>query len=127
MFKLELKFFVCKNCGNLVVMSGGGGCAQCCGEELKELIPSTAEGAAEKHLPVCQVEGNRVSVSVGSVDHPMTEEHSIRWVALQTRQGGQFKTLQPGRAPTASFALCDADEVEAAYAYCNLHGLWKSQ
>lgn len=123
---MELKFYTCKNCGNLVVMAGGGTSVECCGEALKELVPGTTEGAAEKHLPVYRVEGNRVSVSVGSVEHPMTQEHSIKWVALQTKQGGQFKVLRPGWAPAASFALCDADEVEAAYAYCDLHGLWKA-
>ena len=123
---MELKFYTCKSCGNLVVMAGGGASVECCGEALKELVPGVTEGAAEKHLPVYQVEGNRVSVSVGSVEHPMTQEHSIQWVALQTKQGGQFKVLRPGRAPAASFALCDADEVEAAFAYCDLHGLWKA-
>ena len=93
---------------------------------MQELVPGTTEGAAEKHIPVYRVEGNRVSVNVGSAKHPMEEAHSIEWVALQTRQGAQYKILRPGRGPEASFALCDADEVEVVFAYCNLHGLWKA-
>lgn len=124
---MELKFLICEHCGNMVAMVKDAGVPiLCCGEKMKELIPGTTEGAAEKHIPVCQVEGNRVRVSVGSTHHPMLEEHSIEWVAIQTKQGAQYKMLNPGRSPEVCFALCDADEVEAAFAYCNLHGLWKA-
>ena len=124
---MDQKFFSCAHCGNVVfLMKNAGVPIQCCGERMRELVPGTTEGAAEKHIPVYQVEGNRVKVCVGSAEHPMTQEHSIEWVFLQTRQGGQFKALLPGRGPEACFALCDADEVEAVYAYCNLHGLWKA-
>lgn len=124
---MELKFFGCTHCGNIVLMVKDAGVPiVCCGEKMRELIPGTTEGAAEKHIPVYQVEGNRVSVRVGSTDHPMQEEHSIEWAALQTKQGAQFKTMLPGRRPEVSFALCDADEVEAVFASCNLHGLWKA-
>ena len=124
---MELKFFGCTHCGNIVLMVKDAGVPiVCCGEKMRELIPGTTEGAAEKHIPVYQVEGNRVSVRVGSTDHPMQEEHSIEWAALQTKQGAQFKTMLPGRRPEVSFALCDAGEVEAVFAYCNLHGLWKA-
>ena len=124
---MKLNFLFCKHCGNIVsVVKDAGVPILCCGEEMRELVPNTSEGAGEKHVPVYQVEGNRVKVSVGSTAHPMLEEHSIQWVALQTKQGAQYKALNPGRAPDASFALCDADEVEAVFAYCNLHGLWKA-
>ena len=72
------------------------------------------------------MEGNTVHVKVGSVDHPMLEEHFITWISLQTRQGSQIKYLKPGEAPAADFALTEGDAVEAVYAYCNLHGLWKA-
>lgn len=124
---MELKFLICAHCGNIVsVVKDAGVPIMCCGEPMKELVPGTTDGAAEKHLPVYKVEGNRVNVCVGSAEHPMQEEHSIEWVALQTKQGAQYKKLLPGRKPEASFALCDADELEAVYAYCNLHGLWKA-
>lgn len=124
---MDHKFFLCEHCKNLIFMIHDAGVpVWCCGEQMKPLVPGVSEGAGEKHIPVYQVEGNRVRVSVGSTHHPMTEEHSIQWAALVTRQGAQFKTMHPGRSPEVCFALCDADEVEAVYAYCNLHGLWKA-
>lgn len=124
---MKQRFFSCGHCGNMVVMVRDAGVPiMCCGEKMKELIPGTTEGAAEKHIPVYRVEGNRVTVCVGSAEHPMTEEHSIQWAALETKQGAQYKAMLPGRKPEVNFALCDADEVEAVYAYCNLHGLWKA-
>ncbi len=123
---MEQKFLICAHCGNIVsVIKDAGVPIMCCGEPMKELVPGTAEASTEKHIPVYRVEGNRVTVCVGSTHHPMLDEHSIEWVALQTKQGAQYKTLRPGHSPEVSFALCDADEVEAAYSYCNLHGLWK--
>ena len=90
------------------------------------LDSSTAEGAGEKHLPVVEVEGDKITVSVGSVFHPMTEEHSIGWVFLETKKGGQFVKLSPDSQPVAEFVLAKGDEAVSAYAYCNLHGFWKT-
>ena len=73
-----------------------------------------------------QAEGNLVKVRVGAVDHPMLPEHYIEWISLQTRQGCQRRLLHPGDRPEVCFALCEGDEVEAVYAYCNLHSLWKA-
>jgi superoxide reductase len=98
----------------------------CCGQKMKELVPGTSDGAAEKHVPVCKVEGNKVIVEVGSVEHPMAPEHYIEWIAIETAKGAQRKVLEPGQKPCAEFILTDDDSVVAAYAYCNLHGLWKS-
>ena len=124
---MELKFLICEHCGNIVsVIKNSGVPVKCCGEDMKELVAGAKDGAKEKHVPVYQVEGGQVNVCVGSVEHPMQEEHSIEWIAVQTKQGAQYKKLDPGCAPKASFALCDGDEVEAVYAYCNLHGLWKA-
>ena len=94
---------------------------------MKELVPGTVEASTEKHIPVATVEGNLVKVSVGAVEHPMTEEHLIQWVYLQTTSGGQRKVLTPGAAPTVSFSLTDDDKPVAVYAYCNLHGLWMAE
>jgi len=124
---MDLKFLGCERCGTIISMVKDGGVpVMCCGEKMREIIPGTSDGAMEKHVPLYQVEGNRVTVRVGSAEHPMTAEHSIEWVALQTKQGAQYKALHPGRAAQTSFSLCDADEVEAVYAFCNLHGLWKA-
>lgn len=124
---MEQKFYICEHCGNIVTkVKDAGVPVMCCGQKMKELIPGTTEAATEKHIPVYSVEGNLVKVQVGSVAHPMLPEHYIEWVFLQTAQGTQCKKLHPGEAPQSSFALCEGDTVEAVYAYCNLHGLWKA-
>ncbi|HOB35871.1 MAG TPA: desulfoferrodoxin family protein [Candidatus Avimonas sp.] len=122
----EQKFFICNTCGNIVGMVFDSGVnVVCCGEEMEELVPNTVEASVEKHLPVVEIEGNLVKVNVGSADHPMIPEHYIEWIYIQTEKGGQRKNLSPGEAPNAVFAL-ENDKVVAAYAYCNLHGLWKT-
>ena len=122
----EIKFYICEHCGNIVEKVHDAGVPMmCCGQKMKKLEAGTVEASLEKHVPVAKVEGNTVKVEIGSVAHPMTEEHSITWVALQTNRGVQRKYLAPGDAPTVTFALCDETPV-AVYAYCNLHGLWKT-
>ena len=124
---MQQKFFICERCGNIVAMvKEGGGSVTCCGQKMTEIIPGTSDGAHEKHVPVYTVEGNKVIVTVGEVEHPMLPEHYIEWISIQTKQGNQRKSLQPGDPPKACFALCEGDEVEAVYAYCNLHSLWKA-
>lgn len=73
------------------------------------------------------VNGNKVTVCVGSVEHPMVTEHYIEWIAIESKCGVQRKLLKPGDAPKADFPLTDDDSVIAVYAYCNLHGLWKTE
>ena len=90
------------------------------------MVPNTTDGAQEKHVPVVSVDGNIVTVTVGSVAHPMLEAHYIEWIMLETEQGRQRKVLKPGDAPVAKFALTEDDKPVAAYEYCNLHGLWKA-
>ena len=124
---MEQKFFICERCGNMVAMVKASGVPiQCCGQPMTEIVPGSTDAALEKHVPVYKVEGNKVFVTVGSVEHPMLPEHYIEWISLQTKAGNQRKPLQPGQAPKACFSLCDGDEVEAVYAYCNLHSLWKA-
>ena len=90
-----------------------------------EMIPGTTDAAVEKHVPVVNVEGNKVIVSVGSVTHPMLPEHYIEWIVLATNKGIQKKLLKPGEEPKAEFALLDGEKVEGAWEFCNLHKLWK--
>lgn len=123
---MEQRFFKCEHCGNMIAMVKDMGVpVMCCGQKMTELIPGTVEASAEKHIPVYTVEGNKVLVTVGAIEHPMAEEHYIEWISIQTRQGNQRKQLKPGAEPRVCFSICDGDEVEAVYAYCNLHGLWK--
>ena len=124
---MQQKFFQCSRCGNIIAMvKEKGGTVVCCGEKMQELVPGTSDGAHEKHVPVYTVEGNLVTVTVGAVEHPMLPEHYIEWISIQTKFGNQRKALQPGQPPKACFALCEGDEVEAVYAFCNLHSLWKA-
>ncbi|MBO7676989.1 MAG: desulfoferrodoxin Dfx [Erysipelotrichaceae bacterium] len=122
-----MKFYRCAKCGQMVAIVEKKGCPiMCCGQPMEEIIPGTTDAAAEKHVPVVKQEGNLVTVCVGEVEHPMIPEHYIEWIALQTKQGNQRKKLNPGEKPMAVFALVDGDECVAAYAYCNLHSLWKA-
>lgn len=125
---MEQKFYICAHCGNIIAkVKDAGVPVMCCGQKMDELVPGTVDASVEKHVPAFTVEGSIVKVKVGSVEHPMAEEHYIEWVSLQTKQGNQRKSLVPGQAPEVEFAICDGDEVEAVYAYCNLHGLWKAE
>ena len=120
-----MKFYKCEHCGNIIAMVKDVGVPViCCGQKMTELVPNTEDAAQEKHVPVYEKKSNILEVAVGSVEHPRAEEHHIEWIALQTDKGNQRKVLKPGDAPKADFALLDGEEVQAIYAYCNLHGLW---
>ena len=123
-----MKFMKCSHCGNIVAyVTDKGVPVVCCGEKMKEIVPNTTEAATEKHLPVVTVSDNKVEVKVGDVAHPMTEEHLINWIALETRLGNQRKELRPGSEPAVTFAMIDGDKPVAVYSFCNLHGLWKTE
>ena len=123
----NMRFFICRHCGNLIEMVKNAGVpVMCCGQKMEELIPNTVEASNEKHLPAVSVNGGEVLVAVGSVEHPMVAEHFIEWVVLETENGSQRKYLAPGQAPNVKFHLGEEKPV-AVYAYCNLHGLWKTE
>lgn len=120
------KFFICSVCGNIIEMvESKGPKVVCCGKQMDELVANTTEASVEKHIPVVDVNNNKVKVQVGSTLHPMTQEHHISWIYLLTTQGGQRKYLEINGEPTIEFALTEDDKVLEVYAYCNLHGLWK--
>ena len=124
---MEPKFYICRHCGNIIVkLKDAGVPVVCCGERMAELIPGTTEAATEKHIPVYEVKNGIVNVTVGSVEHPMLDNHYIEWIVLHTNYGNQRRELKPGQAPKASFALLEGEKVESVYAYCNLHSLWKA-
>ena len=91
----------------------------------EEITPNTTDGALEKHVPVIEKDGDKVTVTVGSVEHPMLEAHYIQWIVLATAGGYEKKDLQPGEKPAAVFEV--TEPVIAAYEYCNLHGLWQTE
>ena len=116
-----MKFYICNHCKNIIgKIHDSGVPVVCCGEKMAELVPNTTDAATEKHVPVIKVDGTSVTVTIGSTLHPMTEEHLIQWVYLETEEGGQRKN-------ELTFAITPGDRVKAAYAYCNLHGLWKAE
>lgn len=122
-----MKFYICKHCKNIITYIVPSGVkVVCCGEPMTEIIPGSVDAATEKHVPVVKKDGNKVTIEVGSVTHPMTEEHYINFIAVETKQGSQLKYLKPNDAPKAEFLISDGDEFVAAYANCNLHGLWKA-
>ena len=125
---MKQRFLRCSHCGNIVgVVKDNGVPMVCCGQKMEELIPGAVDASAEKHVPVFTVDGNKVYVIVGEVTHPATEEHHIEWISIQTKFGNQRKCIDVGSVPATCFSLCNGDEVEAVYAYCNLHGLWMAE
>lgn len=125
----RFEMYRCSVCGNIVeVAAGAPGKLVCCGKPMDLLIANTTDAAQEKHVPVYSKEGNVVTIKVGSVPHPMTEEHFIEWIEIHSNNRTQIKFLKPGDAPTADFCCppsCEAGAQPIVRAYCNLHGLWE--
>ena len=88
-----------------------------------ELKPNTKEASLEKHIPIYEKKDNKLIVTVGSVNHPMTEEHYIMWIALVKDDHITIKELSPNILPQVEFDYINNSEI---YIYCNLHGLWKT-
>ena len=125
---MEMKFYRCSHCGQIIaIVKETGVPVICCGEPMVEIIPGEVDAAKEKHVPIYVKEGSKVTVSVGDVAHPMQDDHYIQWISIQTKAGNQRKALKPGDMPKTEFLIDESDEIEAVYAYCNLHGLWKNQ
>ena len=123
-----MKFYHCRHCGNIITFIKNSGVMPiCCLERMLELVPNTVDASLEKHVPVYQIDGQLLTVSVGSVLHPMTIDHLIEWIMVETDQGRMRKVLKPDVAPTAVFELLPTEKVTAIFAYCNLHGLWKTK
>ena len=123
---MALTFYRCTACGEMVMVVEKGSCVpHCCGKEMTELKPNTVDAAVEKHVPAVEKDGHALSVKVGEVAHPMTEEHSIVFIAAEKENGSEIKYLKPGDKPEVVFS--DGNSIKAVYAYCNLHGLWKKE
>jgi len=121
------QFFICKACSNIVLfIENKGVLLSCCGDDMDELVPNTVEASREKHLPAITVSGDSINVQVGSALHPMDAAHNIPFVYVETGSGGQGKCLKVGDEPKVRFSFADEKPV-AVYAYCNLHGLWKTK
>lgn len=125
---MATKFYFCPICGNVVMkMVDSGVTPSCCGDEMQELAPKTQEDSdkAESHLPVViRIDVYHVKVSVGTTLHPALANHHIEFIYVETTRGGQIRYLEPTQEPCAT--LCCLGTPVAAYAYCNIHGLWKT-
>ena len=123
---MEVKFYKCMHCGNIAIKVVDSGVPLvCCGEQMVELVADTQEAALEKHIPAVEVEGSRIHVNIGSVDHPMIEEHHIMFICLVKEDGYDIHPLSAGDAPCCDFYISDDEKPLTVYEYCNIHGLWK--
>ncbi|MBR2506055.1 MAG: desulfoferrodoxin [Bacilli bacterium] len=121
-----MKFYKCPICGNIVTMINDSGVTpHCCGVEMEELNANTVDASLEKHVPVVEIEEQHLSVKVGSVPHPMTPEHHISFIALETTKGFRVNKISDKLEAVTCFPLCKKETPIAVYEYCNLHGLWK--
>lgn len=123
---MKLQFYECAHCGNVAVkLIDGKGAMECCGDQMKCLVPHEVDGGAEKHVPQVKIDGCVVTVEISTVMHPSSSDHYIQFVVLETTEGFKVKYLLPGDKPKVKFCLCDCETYVAAYAFCNLHGLWR--
>ncbi len=117
--------FKCDLCGNIVeVLTGGDGGLVCCGQDMKLLSENTTDAAVEKHVPIISKTADGIIVNVGSVDHPMTDDHFIEWIEILAGGVSSKVFLKPGDKPQACFPVLEGEIT--ARGYCNLHGLWKA-
>ena len=123
---MKTRFYKCEMCGNVVVkLVDSKVPIVCCGQKMQELVPNTVDASNEKHVPVVTcLDNNTIKVEVGSVAHPMTEEHHIAFIYVETEDGGIRINLKD--KPEAIVCTCSSKPV-AVYEYCNLHGLWKTE
>lgn len=120
------RIFVSEDKQSMVMLLKGNANTLNSGSPMIPMSANTVDAAKEKHVPAVEVDGKKVSVKVGSVEHPMTEAHLIEWIYLQTKKGGQYRHLTHADKPEAVFIVADDDEPIAVYEHCNLHGLWKA-
>jgi superoxide reductase len=120
----NIDIYRCEKCGNVVAqINNGGGTLTCCGQAMTKLVANSTDAAHEKHVPVVTQEDGKLKVDVGSTLHPMLEEHYIEWIALEAEGKIEFHFLKPGEEPITEFKNVESGTI---FAYCNLHGLWKT-
>ncbi|MFW5807838.1 MAG: desulfoferrodoxin [Spirochaetota bacterium] len=122
----RLYVYKCDICGNIVeLMYAGGGELVCCGEPMKREQEKTQDTGMEKHVPVIEKIDGGVRVTVGSTEHPMTNEHYIQWIEVLNGDYVNRKYLTPSDKPMAEFCVEYSDKL-VAREYCNIHGHWKT-
>ena len=123
---MAVKFYKCAHCGNVIEKFVDSGVpVVCCGAKMEELLPGMVDASAEKHVPrVTMLSNGHVKIEIGSVHHPMTPEHYIAFIYIETENGGIYIRLKD--EPVAEICMCNLKPI-AVYEYCNLHGLWKKE
>ena len=122
-----LKFYRCNVCGNIAIkLVDSGVLMTCCGQPMTEIVANNFDASQEKHVPIVERKENTVHVKVGSVPHPMTNEHYIQFIVLKTAENIYVRNLSPLSSPEATFRLNNDEKVESVFAYCNLHSLWQA-
>ena len=131
-----MKFMKCEMCGNIIThLKDSGVIPQCCGSPMQQLVPGIIEGAGEKHIPVIKIvtgtidsrRARTIVVEVGEYLHPMSPDHYVQWIILETNKGFRVHYLEPTDQPRAEFLLSPDEDGIAAYEYCNIHGLWRTE
>lgn len=124
---MSVKLFKCPYCGNIVFsVKDSGKSLYCCKQKMERVSPGMIDASAEKHVPVVEIKDGKILAKVGAVEHPMNEDHYIEWIAVETTKSTRQILLKPGTKPEAVFYLDDGDTFKAAWAYCNIHSIWKS-
>lgn len=123
---MEERFYLCNTCGNMMFAAIASGIIPyCCGKEMSLLKPNTTDGDGEKHLPVVTfISAHRMNIKIGSQPHPMTDKHNIRFICLETDRGCLIRYLDTDDPPEVD--ICFTGKPFAVYAYCNIHGLWRT-
>jgi superoxide reductase len=122
-----MNIYYCEKCGRICYTYPVDSPLDCCKEPMILLEPKKKEEGNEKHLPVVEkLGGNKISVKVGSVEHPMLEKHFIQWIFIENGDRYQIKTFNPGEKPYAEFDV-DLNQPVKVYEYCNIHGLWMTE
>ncbi len=125
---MSLSFYRCNICGNIIVKVHDSGMDPfCCGKTMEKLVPQKNEMLGEKHVPICKINGCRVTIHVSTTVHPSTEEHHIAWIAIETNYGFRLNYLKSAAEPKTQFELLPGESVLGIYSYCNMHDLWYSE
>lgn len=120
-----VKIYKCNTCGNIIFMINDSGAIPfCCGKQMIQIEANKEDASNEKHVPVITKEGRNVNIQVGETEHPMNQNHHIEWILLETDKGYYTVNLSPDDKPLAQFTICEDESLLAAYAFCNIHGLW---
>lgn len=123
-----MKFYKCPVCGQIVEKIKDKNIPiMCCGKVMEEVPANTVEASTEKHIPIINMEKNVASIEVGSIAHPMEEAHYIEFIYVVTNKGNYRYNLKPNDEAKITLVLSDNEKIMSAYAYCNLHGLWKAE